>query len=99
MTPLELSFDVACPPEHAFAVWTERISTWWPGDHSVAGGAVVLEPHVGGRIYERTEDGTEIAWGEVTVWEPPRRLAYLWHLRARPGRRHRRFRCTGSRNR
>ena len=82
MTPLQLSFDVACPPEHAFAVWTERISTWWPADHSVAGGAVVLEPGVGGRIYERTDDGMEIAWGEVTVWEPPRRLGYLWHLRA-----------------
>jgi len=33
-----------------------------------------------GGIYERTSDGTEHEWGEVTVWQPPHRLAYLWHL-------------------
>jgi hypothetical protein len=42
---------------------------------------VVLEPSVGGRIYERTADGTEIDWGEITAWDEPRRLAYLWHIR------------------
>ena len=35
---------------------------------------------MGGRIYERTADGTEHEWGEVTVWQPPARLAYLWYL-------------------
>ena len=39
-----------------------------------------------GRIYERTPAGTEHDWGEVTVWEPPARLAYLWHLRPDRGR-------------
>ena len=82
-SPLRISFDVACPTEHAFALWTSRIGTWWPPDHTVTGEpglAVVLEGGVGGRIYERTAAGTEHDWGQVTVWEPPSRLAYLWHL-------------------
>lgn len=82
LEPLRLSFDVACSAEHAFQVWTSRIGTWWPPDHTVTGGSVqiVLQGDVGGRIYERTADGAEHDWGEVTVWQPPSRLAYLWHL-------------------
>jgi uncharacterized protein YndB with AHSA1/START domain len=82
--PLTMSFEVACSTEHAFITWTSRISSWWPDDHTVSGQAgleVVLEPGVGGRIYERTPAGAEHDWGEVTAWEPPGRLAYLWHLR------------------
>ncbi|HEY7146902.1 MAG TPA: SRPBCC family protein [Streptosporangiaceae bacterium] len=80
--PLRLSLDVACSPEHAFGVWTERLGTWWPRDHTVTGQPeqVVLQAGVGGRIYERGADGTEHDWGEVTVWQPPERLAYLWHI-------------------
>jgi hypothetical protein len=65
-------------------VWASRTSLWWPADHTVTGGPeleVVIEPRVGGRIFERTASGDEVDWGEVLVWEPPRRLAYLWHLR------------------
>ena len=84
--PLRFSFDVDCPVDHAFRVWTAGIGTWWPADHSGhGGGRARRRPRadgVGGRIFERTADGTEHDWGEVTVWEPPDRLAYLWHLRA-----------------
>jgi uncharacterized protein YndB with AHSA1/START domain len=84
MEPLELSFPVDCPPEHAFDVWATRASLWWPHGHSVSadpGLTVTFEPRRGGRIYERTPDGTEHDWGEVLDWEPPHRLRYLWHLR------------------
>ncbi len=82
--PLRMSVDVACSVEHAFTVWTSRIDAWWPRDHTVTGQAdlVVLQNGVGGRIYERTSDGIEHDWGEVTVWKPPTQLAYLWHLGA-----------------
>ena len=35
--PLQLSFRVACSPEHAFDVWAARTSLWWPADHTVSG--------------------------------------------------------------
>lgn len=82
--PLTMSFDVACSAEHAFTVWTSRIGTWWPADHTVTGRdglVVVMQAGAGGRIYERTPDGAEHDWGEVTIWNPPTQLAYLWHLR------------------
>ena len=82
--PLRLSFEVACRAEHAFQVWTERIGIWWPLDHTVTADEqleVILEPRLAGRLYERTPDGTEHDWGEITLWEPPTRFAYLWHLR------------------
>ena len=84
IAPLELEFTVACSPAHAFRMWSERTSLWWPRGHSVSahpGLTVTFEPRPGGRIYERTPDGAEHDWGEVITWDPPRRLAYLWHLR------------------
>ncbi len=85
--PLRLSFEVFCPLEHAFAVWTERIGSWWPADHSVSADpdlVVLLEGRTGGRLYERRSDGVEHDWGAVTRWEPPTRLGYSWHLGRRP---------------
>ena len=82
--PLRLDYEVACPPDLAFDVWTRRFSTWWPKGHSVSGDIeteVILEPWAGGRIFERTPDGIEIEWGEITAWEPPSRLAYQWHIK------------------
>ncbi len=83
-SPLRLTFEVACSVEHAFTVWTSKIGSWWPTDHTVSGEedlVIVLQGEIGGRIYERTADGVEHDWGEVTVWDPPTRLGYLWHLR------------------
>jgi uncharacterized protein YndB with AHSA1/START domain len=48
----------------------------------------VLGPRPGGDLraphrrphLERTPEGAEHDWGEVLAWDPPNRLAYLWHL-------------------
>ncbi len=82
--PLEIELELRCSAAHAFATWTERFGQWWPSGHRTSGdpdATVHLEPRLGGRIFERTRDGREIDWGEVTEWDPPRRLGYLWHIR------------------
>jgi len=86
IAPLRIAFDVECPSAHAFMVWTTRFDAWWPRDHTVTGNAdlVVLEPGLGGRIFERAVDGKEHEWGVVTTWDPPRELGYRWHLGADP---------------
>jgi uncharacterized protein YndB with AHSA1/START domain len=64
--PLRIAFGVACPPERTFELWTERTSTWWPATHTVSARPdvqVIIEPGVGGRIYERTPQGDEHDWG------------------------------------
>ncbi len=85
--PIRVNFDLDCSPEHAFAVWTAGIGSWWPADHTVSGrgdAEVVLEVGLGGRIYERTTEGTEHEWGRIISWDPPARLAYTWHLLVDP---------------
>jgi uncharacterized protein YndB with AHSA1/START domain len=70
-------------PEEAFDLFTARIASWWPvRTHSYGGENVkdvVLEPGVGGRLYEVTAEG-EQDWGKVLAWEPPARLLLDWRI-------------------
>lgn len=77
---------VDAPIKHVFRVFTEEHGRWWPlNTHhigKVPAATAVIEPHVGGRWYERGVDGTECVWGKVLVWEPPHRLVLAWQLTA-----------------
>jgi uncharacterized protein YndB with AHSA1/START domain len=70
-------------PEEAFDLFTARIASWWPvRSHSYGGEDVknvLLEPRVGGRLYEVTDDG-EQDWATVLAWEPPSRLLLDWQI-------------------
>jgi uncharacterized protein YndB with AHSA1/START domain len=77
---------VEAPQVIAWRVFTERMSTWWPLAQYKIGRAsavaAVLEPFVGGRWYERGEDGSTCDWGRVLVWEPTSRLVLTWDISA-----------------
>lgn len=82
-SPIELEREIACSRLHAFEVFTARTANWWPHELSRSGNrdfTVALEPWVGGRVYERTWEGEEFDWAEVSAWEPPRRIGFRWHL-------------------
>ncbi len=86
IAPVRKTVIVHRTVEDAFRVFTERVATWWPLDtHSVGGHSSEtcgIEGRVGGRLYERLKDGTEVLWGEILQWKPPYLLAFTWH----PGR-------------
>jgi uncharacterized protein YndB with AHSA1/START domain len=80
------SITVRVPVETAFRVFTAELGSWWPlASKSVSledAETVVVEPGVGGSVYERARSGEQHTWGEVLVWDPPARFAFSWH----PGR-------------
>ncbi len=77
------SVRVRIPVKDAFAAFVDRMGTWWPPDHQIGSTpfqAIVVEPRIGGRWFERDAQGNECLWGWVRAWDPPRRVAVSWHL-------------------
>jgi uncharacterized protein YndB with AHSA1/START domain len=78
--------SVDAPAAVAWRVFTEKMGTWWPlASYKIGKAAAVdavIEPHVGGRWYERGDDGSTCDWGRVLEWEPPSRLVLSWDINA-----------------
>ena len=78
--------SVKAPQEVAWRVFTGKLGTWWPLATYKIGKATavdaVMEPRVGGRWYERGEDGSTCDWGRVLAWEPHSRLVLSWNITA-----------------
>lgn len=69
--------------ERAFEVFTAGLGTWFPSEYNLMSTPIVervFEPRVGGRIYDRGEDGSECHWGNVLAYEPPHRVVFVWGL-------------------
>jgi hypothetical protein len=69
--------SVQAPLMVAWQVFTEHMGKWRPLAIYKIGKAkavdAVIEPRVGGRWYERGDDGSTCDWGLVRSWEPPSR--------------------------
>jgi len=78
--------NVQAPQDVAWRVFTEKMGTWWPLAIYKIGKAnavdAVVEPRVGGRWYERGDDGSTCDWGSVALWEPHSRLVLYWEITA-----------------
>jgi uncharacterized protein YndB with AHSA1/START domain len=77
---------VEAPQEVAWRVFTGKMGAWWPLASYKIGKAnavdAVIEPRVGGRWYERGDDGSTCDWGRVLSWEPHSRLVLTWDISA-----------------
>ena len=80
---IQRKITVNATVEHTFKVFTESFTTWWPPEYHIGQAdyaEAVIEPHVGGRWYEKGVDGSECDWGRVLAWEPPSRYVMAWQL-------------------
>jgi uncharacterized protein YndB with AHSA1/START domain len=77
---------VEAPQATAWRVFTTQMGTWWPlGQYKIGKTNAVdalIEPRVGGRWYERGDDGSTCDWGSVLAWEPLGRLVLSWDITA-----------------
>ena len=84
VAPIRRTVTVGRSVDDAFRLFTEELATWWPlSSHSYGGDdaeTATFEPRVGGRVFERQNDGTERDWGQVLVWEPPTRFVLAWQI-------------------
>jgi len=86
LEPIVHVLSLRCSPAAAFYAYA-HIGDWWHPDYTSNAATlvtVVIEPRVGGRVFERHHDGHTVDWGRVTLWAPPRMLAYATHLAQPP---------------
>lgn len=77
---------VNAPINEAFKVFTERFGDFKPREHNLLRAPIaetVLEPRVGGNIYDRAVDGTECRWARILAFEPPDRVVFSWDISPR----------------
>ena len=83
LEPVRKSITVRRTPAEAFEVFTARFGSWWPvkkfSIHQDETETCVIEPRVGGAIYEQATNGERATWGTVRVWEPGARFVMSWH--------------------
>ena len=86
IAPVRKSIRVNANQAHAFEVFTSGLGRWWPRTHTIGKPPMqtaVLEPRLGGRWYELSEDGSQADVGKVLVWEPPERFVISWDLNSK----------------
>ena len=83
---VELEILIQASPEAVWDALVHKVDGWWRDDfHAVENSAVILEPRVGGRLYERNDNGEEGLWYTVTGFYPQRKLDLVGHLQPQYG--------------
>jgi uncharacterized protein YndB with AHSA1/START domain len=83
VTPVLKVTSVNASVDRAFEVFTRGFDSWWPRGHHIGPSPMkraVIEGKAGGRCYAEQVDGTDCPWGQVLVWDPPKRLIIAWQI-------------------
>ncbi|MBL8865859.1 MAG: SRPBCC domain-containing protein [Gemmataceae bacterium] len=80
----QVGFEVTvrAPRERVWSALVDETSNWWPKDFFSAEHpeGFVIEPHLGGRVYEAWHGGGGVLWGTVVVWSPGYRMTWACEM-------------------
>jgi hypothetical protein len=87
LAPVVKTLEIKRSADDAFRMYVHEGAKWWPLDthalspeNNTKAVDLIVEPRVGGRVYEVAEDKREFDWGEVLAYESGRRFAMTWQL-------------------
>lgn len=83
LTTVHAEITVDVPQERAFQIFTEQFDAVKPREYNLLAVDIeetVLEPRVGGDVYDRGVDGSVCRWARVLEFEPPTRFVISWDL-------------------
>jgi uncharacterized protein YndB with AHSA1/START domain len=82
-TSVHKSITVDAPIDRAFHVFTQEMQTWWPPEHHLLDAQLaemVVEPRVGGDVYDVGTDGSKCRWARVLEYDPPNLFVFSWDI-------------------
>lgn len=85
-TSVQAEVTVDVPQEQAFRLFTEQFDKVKPRHYNlleVDVAETVLEPRVGGDVFDRGVDGTVCRWGRVLAFDPFDSFVISWDLNPR----------------
>lgn len=73
---VRFSIELAASGDRAWQALIKEIALWWPKDFHAAGSKsrIILEPRLGGRLYEDAGSGNGLVWYQVIAVEAPRSI-------------------------
>jgi len=79
---IEQQVTIDAPPARVFEALTKQISAWWGRPYVIGNGArdLIVEPKVGGRVYEDWGNGAGALWGTVTGLRKPEHIEWTGRL-------------------
>ncbi len=77
-----LRFGIEAKPETVWHAIVVDLNNWWNDSFYVTPKPhrIIIEPHAGGRMYETSDDGSELLWYTVIGVEPQKSLTLTGHF-------------------
>ena len=77
-TEFRFTIELPAAASRAWTALVKEVNAWWPGDFHAAGetSRMILEPKLGGRLYEDAGDGNGVLWYQVIALDAPRSITF-----------------------